>query len=569
MVLSCNEFTAWVTIEGDPVEEYKVHWSTPQKQTMCCWIPSQAGRNYQVHWRDSRRTTATDGLVVIDGKHCGTKTISPDLEKPDTTSKKGFRTSSDRVAPFQFAKLQTTDNESQAGLSSSSLVGNIELLIFRVRIKEPEVYIQQARHQDQVFYEKDVKGLQHHTTSVAIPVLELNYAHSELSFGKAEAARERPAIGVTLLSEVPVAKFRFYYRPIDALRAERIAPSVGTSATDPIVLEDDSEEEDTKQLPIAARSVEKSEEIKRDVDISVSEVILISDDEEDVKSDPLKKITKTKTTPPRVSSPIMIPDDEPETSQEKKPKLPKPEPSSTQSMTSRVHFAKPRTVPSVIQERSPTTRPQSNSSRCGTKTSRPLPQNVKQERHPSARPDAKRTLAPSMIRPVGTPKSTGRMRPPPVPIRVSTTDVPKPEVGTPRLPPQAPQAPMSHEDALAYPKEEAFTPRPLAMDEDLPSQTRAKVESSGPIPSPKTRIKTTSKLESQPASLQPIYAVKSEEISAKSPKRKVEEDVSDDEIDEEDVQNTLATSARLTSLLALASDVPPKRMKRDHPNSCQ
>ncbi|KAJ8083703.1 hypothetical protein PM082_002469 [Marasmius tenuissimus] len=281
MVLSCNEFTAWVTIEGDPVEEYKAHWSTPQKQTMCCWIPSQAGRNYQVHWRDSRRTTATDGLVVIDGKHCGTKTISPDLEKPDTTSKKGFRTSSDWVAPFQFAKLQTTDNESQAGPSSSSLVGNIELLIFRVRIKEPEVYIQQARHQDQVFYEKDVKGLQHHTT-----------------FGKAEAARERPAIGVTLLSEVPVAKFRFYYRPIDALRAERIAPSIGTSASDPIVLEDDSEEEDMKQLPIAVRSVEKSEEIKRDIDISVSEVILISDDEEDVKPNPPKKITKTKTTLP-------------------------------------------------------------------------------------------------------------------------------------------------------------------------------------------------------------------------------------------------------------------------------
>ncbi|KAJ8083702.1 hypothetical protein PM082_002468 [Marasmius tenuissimus] len=91
------------------------------------------------------------------------------------------------------------------------------------------------------------------------------------------------------------------------------------------------------------------------------------------------------------------------------------------------------------------------------------------------------------IRPVDTPKCTGKMRPPPVPIRVSTTDVPKPEVGTPRLPPQGPQAPMSHEDALAYPKEEAFTPRPSAMDEDLPSQTRAKVESSGPIPSPKTR----------------------------------------------------------------------------------
>ncbi|EEB87167.1 hypothetical protein MPER_15595, partial [Moniliophthora perniciosa FA553] len=107
MVLSFQEFSAWITIEGQAAEEYAIE-QFPEKKTVKCWIPSQVDRTFQVHWKDSQKKSSTDGFVVIDGRKCGGKVISSDKDKPDTTCKTGIRTESNTVVPFKFSSVNVT-----------------------------------------------------------------------------------------------------------------------------------------------------------------------------------------------------------------------------------------------------------------------------------------------------------------------------------------------------------------------------------------------------------------------------------------------------------------------------
>ncbi|KAL0578478.1 hypothetical protein V5O48_003527 [Marasmius crinis-equi] len=541
MVLSHEEFTAWVTIDGKPVEEYQIR-NLPEKKRVECYIPSQAGRNYEVHWRDSRRSTATDGLVVVDGKKCGTKTISPDLDKPDNTYKKGFRTSSNLIVPFQFADIETTDDESRANLPNSPFVGRIELLIYRVKIKEREVYVQQARHEDQIFYEKEVKGLQHCTT-----------------FGKAEEIRERPAVGLELLSEVEVARFRFCYRPIETLRAERIAPSIGTTANNPIVILEDDFEEDTKPDGKKEKLEEKLKTTKQErIPVDPGPDVIVISDDEDFKPDrsqQKKRKPKPAPRPKPKHSPIVLTDDEdqkiPPNKSSHLSKPPKREHPSTQSSC----LPKPPTAPPHVKRETSIRPPITQSS----------PANMtNQERLPSVKP-----------RTSDATKRNRSMKPPPVPIRVPTKPVHKPEVTTPRLPPD-----------LVYPKEEVSTPRPPLLDVEMADMRAAKKEEpSTPAPHPPRKASRRPKAEQHSTG----FTVKSERGSSVSTlKRKAEEDDPDDEIDDEEEQSIIRSQAvlrvRLLFILqpnlnlplvsrlkeALARrELQQKRLKPDHPNSCQ
>ena len=257
--------------------------------------------------------------------------------------------------------------------------------------------------------------------------------------------------------------------------------------------------------------VGKAEETERDADISVSEVIVISDDE-DLQPNVSKKKQKSKIGLTRA----MV-----QGGRVRKTKPSKRELPSSPPIPSRVLSA-----PNVKREISPSvsSRPCPIPSHRATKTSV-----SKQERQPNIKTDGKRT-ANTSVRPVNTPKHAGSMKPPLAPILASATSVPKPKIGTPRLPSSS----GAIEDELVYPKEEVFTPLPVSMEVNSP-----------PLVQATSRTKKIPKLESQSGSLQPGFSVKSQETNTTSIKRKVEEDVADDEIDEEDVQNTLATAAKL------------------------
>ncbi|KAF9058942.1 hypothetical protein BDP27DRAFT_1239749 [Rhodocollybia butyracea] len=107
MVLFLDEFSAWVTIDGQELQEYRPQHK-PKKNLLACWIASVAGKNFQIHWRDSKRHTATDGHCRIDGNPCGGKVISCDADKPAFAIKSYMRTGPTTLKPFKFSDVQLT-----------------------------------------------------------------------------------------------------------------------------------------------------------------------------------------------------------------------------------------------------------------------------------------------------------------------------------------------------------------------------------------------------------------------------------------------------------------------------
>ncbi|KAJ3932966.1 MAG: hypothetical protein NXY57DRAFT_960369 [Lentinula lateritia] len=208
-MLFLEEFEAWVTIDGRHAEEYQWQY-IPKQNLVQCWIASEVGKPFQIHWLDSKRSTATDGFVLLDGKKCGGSVISYDLNKPNYTCKEYIRTGPTTVKPFEFSQTSLTDDDTRADpdLLTTEL-GQIELLIVRVRVKSYETPQTRCASKQQLLHEKAKKGIHHQTT-----------------FGKTVASSSpRQAVRLEQLSDDAVARFRFLYRPIDMLKAKGIAPS--------------------------------------------------------------------------------------------------------------------------------------------------------------------------------------------------------------------------------------------------------------------------------------------------------------------------------------------------------
>ncbi|THV06357.1 hypothetical protein K435DRAFT_603658, partial [Dendrothele bispora CBS 962.96] len=107
MPLFYEQFTAWISIDGCVADEYGVRVVNGDFPRVECWIPSVEGKTFTIHWTDSVRTTATDGIVRVNGKECGGKVLSP--HKPELDAcKVGWRISATEVRPFVFAKVGLT-----------------------------------------------------------------------------------------------------------------------------------------------------------------------------------------------------------------------------------------------------------------------------------------------------------------------------------------------------------------------------------------------------------------------------------------------------------------------------
>ncbi|KAJ3909097.1 hypothetical protein F5879DRAFT_171379 [Lentinula edodes] len=217
---------AWITIDGNGhLEEHGVDFDDREK-TVTCYIASEEGKSFQVHWCDRSFECPTRGRIYIDGRAMGGKIISGRTVNRSVI-KKGFRTAGNTRMPFVFSKLKLTgelwcpsyvncrdllssapeDIEDAVSLSTES-PGEIDLIIIRVRLRSRKLYDKSHTAPETLeFNEKDVKGSAHNTT-FGKPVVDSRSVleHETEPYGD------------------PIARFRFRYMPIDLLRAKDIAP---------------------------------------------------------------------------------------------------------------------------------------------------------------------------------------------------------------------------------------------------------------------------------------------------------------------------------------------------------
>ncbi|KAJ7282752.1 hypothetical protein C8J57DRAFT_1296401, partial [Mycena rebaudengoi] len=204
-----TQFSAWVSIDGVVAKEYGPETSVDgQTMTCSCWIASEIGKTFSVHWRNASYYHATTGDVAVDGNFCGAYIIRAHKVPCD-----GFIDGIDNgtvLRAFTFSPLTLTDDDAFLGQSSHQLeeLGVIELCLKPIDIRPicTGVHLPVAPLSELKVHERSKKAITQQIT----------------------LGQPKPSPATTLI-EFDVAgpdlvKFKFKYRPLDVLQANGIAP---------------------------------------------------------------------------------------------------------------------------------------------------------------------------------------------------------------------------------------------------------------------------------------------------------------------------------------------------------
>ncbi|KAJ7680834.1 Alpha/Beta hydrolase protein [Mycena polygramma] len=206
-MLQSKEFSAWVSIEGQEVPEYDVEISD-DKKTITCWIASELGKKFSVHWKNSSYRETTLGTIKMDGNSCGGKYIYAQ-NLPVTAVKEGVSDGTTMRA-FMFSSLALTDDDSYLGGNPHPDLGLIELLIYPVRtLPHTRVVVGSA--------------------TTALSTLKVHERSKkavtqQIALGESQKLERRHDFVSAQRTGPDLVKFLFKYRPLDILRANGIAP---------------------------------------------------------------------------------------------------------------------------------------------------------------------------------------------------------------------------------------------------------------------------------------------------------------------------------------------------------
>jgi len=213
MPVTYRDFSAWITSEGAELPTYKPTVEEGDGRTLTCWIPSEEGKKFQVHWMDHNGGIATVGHIFFDGSLKGACNGAILLGQiaGEVRTVAGAQVSNTGVRPFIFSKLETTEDDFVTSSTSSDL-GSIRLSIHRVVVTMSE----SGKHHEHVrthgpVHEKSKKAGSH----IA-------------SYGNEEPIGTRPAFLKCQLYDPldknPYVRFIFKYRSSALLQANGIAP---------------------------------------------------------------------------------------------------------------------------------------------------------------------------------------------------------------------------------------------------------------------------------------------------------------------------------------------------------
>ncbi|KAJ7646762.1 hypothetical protein FB45DRAFT_734088 [Roridomyces roridus] len=199
-----GSFCAWITIEGVITPEYSVETSADGR-TVTCWIASELGKKFAVHWTNRGYPAHTRGNVQMDGVSCGGRIAYGHLGFPQNSVKDGV-TDGTTLKPFVFSGLTLSDDDALLGGPSYEHLGLIELTLYPVQVLNANVPCDGTHNLSNLkVHERSKKAVTQQITLAAPIMQRTNFV---------QTAR----LGADLVT------FTFKYRPLDILRANGIAP---------------------------------------------------------------------------------------------------------------------------------------------------------------------------------------------------------------------------------------------------------------------------------------------------------------------------------------------------------
>jgi len=203
-MLQLGQLSAWIVIggvEGPEAKEYNIE-TTDDSKSATCWIASEEGTRFSIHWRNAGLPGSLVGRVLVDGNKCGSKVTSG----PRSTSKDSIIASSEVVRPFIFSSLDVTDDDAYLERTSGD-IGTIKLEVWDVEITGTEPCWGLPIPADQKVHERSKKAMTH-----------------QIKFGDPEPCVNQVYVTTKEIGAHPRATFSFKYRSLDVLRANGIVP---------------------------------------------------------------------------------------------------------------------------------------------------------------------------------------------------------------------------------------------------------------------------------------------------------------------------------------------------------
>ncbi|KIY63010.1 hypothetical protein CYLTODRAFT_426459 [Cylindrobasidium torrendii FP15055 ss-10] len=194
---------AWVCVDGVRCEEFQETVSENGRD-VTCWIASEAGKTFSIHWTDVP-VDQTAYMLTIDGASVGGVCCKDPNGRRIENTMTGRRVAATEERPFMFAPIKQSDDESLL-LNSIEGVGEIKIKTYTAHFTPTHPTYKQPDAQ-KTFHERMKKGVDHQT-----------------SFG--EARYSPPTSGVSYIPTQigPIYSLTFKYRPLNVLQAHGIAP---------------------------------------------------------------------------------------------------------------------------------------------------------------------------------------------------------------------------------------------------------------------------------------------------------------------------------------------------------
>jgi hypothetical protein len=102
-MLTHRGFSAWIMSDNRPLPEYLVAVDDKTHRVQC-WIPSNPGSQFSVHWKDHTGEVVSCAFIILDGLVVPGRFLHGGTE----ASRRGVRTGPTTERPFIFTQVTDT-----------------------------------------------------------------------------------------------------------------------------------------------------------------------------------------------------------------------------------------------------------------------------------------------------------------------------------------------------------------------------------------------------------------------------------------------------------------------------
>ncbi|KZO89889.1 hypothetical protein CALVIDRAFT_603332 [Calocera viscosa TUFC12733] len=118
-----GDYETWVEVDSVRLEEYAIE-SRAEELDMRCWIPSEEGKNFIIHYKNHGESRTCLWSLFADGRSCGGNYTQP--HRPHA-SVAGMCLSSSEEQLYQFGRISLTEDE-QVALQDETLIKQLGTL---------------------------------------------------------------------------------------------------------------------------------------------------------------------------------------------------------------------------------------------------------------------------------------------------------------------------------------------------------------------------------------------------------------------------------------------------------